>query len=65
MRSLQTYILRLFIDEESPRRLAGKLVAFGEQKTLIFTDELSLLEALRSLQREATARLKSDAEKNR
>lgn len=61
MRSIQTYILRLVMDEEAPNRLVGKLATFGEEKAFLFTDAQSLLAALRKLRQEALGRLREDA----
>lgn len=54
MRSIQTYILRLVMDEEAPNRLVGRLASFGEEKTFLFSDDQGLLAALRKLRRDAS-----------
>ncbi len=55
MRTIQTFILRLFIDTDAPETLRGALQGIAESQAHSFTDEQALLNLLRYAVRFACA----------
>jgi hypothetical protein len=49
MRATETFILRLFIDDEDPQALRGSIHCVAKNEGYTFTGEQTLLEILRSL----------------
>ena len=49
MRSIVTFVLRLFVDDEHPERMQGALHNTGSSQVYPFRDEQALLELLRTL----------------
>jgi hypothetical protein len=52
MRQVKTFILRLYVDTQSPTRLCGDLQPLPRQKAYPFMDEAGLETLLRKLVRE-------------
>jgi hypothetical protein len=51
MRTIQTFILRLFVDTDAPEMLRGALQNIAERQTYPFADEQALLVVLRQIAR--------------
>jgi hypothetical protein len=52
MRSIKTFILRLYTDSETPGRLCGDLQALPRRKTFAFKDEIGFISILHRLLKE-------------
>jgi hypothetical protein len=49
MRFVQTFLLRLYVDTQTPDRLCGELRPVEKRETYPFKNETSLMELLRQL----------------
>lgn len=64
MRQIQTFILRLLVDEDEPQTLRGVLRVVADDEERSFTDEESLLALLRRMGHASEESLKACAGKD-
>jgi hypothetical protein len=62
MRYIRTFLVHLYIDTETPRRVCGKLQALPDRKSYLFKSETALVDALIQLAQEPAQLPRSNEE---